>query len=310
MKRHFLKIIGILIFVYILFKVDISEVLEALTRARIDYILIVFSLAIPVILVKSWRWQYLLKMQDVDYSLKNAFTAYLSSGYLGIITPGKIGEFAKAFYLKEDEGISIGKAFSSVFTDRLLDLIVLLIVGVTGILCFSLEQDIVLPALLILMSVMAVLIIFLNKRLRDKLFHFTKLFPFIRTYKTQIEIYYNNFFNAIDDFKNIKMLIPIAASLLAYFIFYCSCYLMVLSLGIQISFSNIIFCISIANIISLIPISISGIGTRDATLILLFSFLGLNKEVAMSFSIIFLAILYLSIGIFGGIACLKKPLKI
>lgn len=137
MKRHFLKIIGILIFVYILFKIDISKTLGVLANIKIDYVLIVFLLSMPSMLVKSWRWQYLLKMQGVDYSLKNAFITYLASLYLGVITPGKIGEFAKAFYLKEDKGINIGKAFSSVFTDRLLDLCVLIIFGFAGIFYFS-----------------------------------------------------------------------------------------------------------------------------------------------------------------------------
>ena len=85
MKSHFIKIIGILIFVYILFNVDVSEVFGILMRTRIDYILIVFGAALPVILAKAWRWRYLLRMQNIDYSLKNTFLTFLSSAYIGAI---------------------------------------------------------------------------------------------------------------------------------------------------------------------------------------------------------------------------------
>ena len=38
----------------------------------------------------------------------------MSSIYVGIVTPGRIGEFVKAFYLKSNKGISISKGISSV----------------------------------------------------------------------------------------------------------------------------------------------------------------------------------------------------
>lgn len=125
-----------------------------------------------------------------------------------------------------------------------------------------------------------------------------------------MEIHYNNFLEAIYDFKTIKIIIPVVATFIGYSIFYYQCYLMALSLRIPISLFGVIFCISISSLMSLIPITISGIGTRDATLIFLFSLLGLTKEAAVSFSIIFLSIVYITTAIFGGIAWWKKALRI
>jgi glycosyltransferase 2 family protein len=309
MNKYYIKIIGILIFVYIFLRVDISEVYEVVAKARMDYLLIVLLLAMPILLLKSWRWKYLLKMQGMDYDLKCAFLIYLSSGYLGVITPGRVGEFAKVFYLKEDKGINLGKAFSSVLFDRVLDLSVLLIFSFAGILHFFSAKSYFYTFPIFLMFIIVMAIIFLNARIRNKGLHIIKKWiPSIKL-QDKMDLHYSSFFEAMNDFKSMKILIPIAASFFAYFIFYFSCYLMAASLGIQISFLNIIYCVSVANLISLIPISISGIGTRDATLIFLFSLLGLNKEAAVGFSIIFLSILYIFNATFGFMAWLKKPLN-
>ncbi|MCX5752609.1 MAG: lysylphosphatidylglycerol synthase domain-containing protein, partial [Candidatus Krumholzibacteria bacterium] len=88
------------------------------------------------------------------------------------------------------------------------------------------------------------------------------------------------------------------------------CYLIADALDISISFLNIAFCISAANLISLLPISISGIGTRDATMIAMFSMLHLSRESAVSFSIMFLFISNISACVIGAIAWFRKPLKV
>jgi glycosyltransferase 2 family protein len=310
MKKHYLKIIGFLILAYIFYKIDFSGVVEILTGARIVYIIAAISLALPTILIKSWRWKYLLKMQGVNYSLKNAFTSYLSSGFLGTITPGKVGEFSKVFFLREDEGVNIGKAFSSVLTDRFIDLIVLLTFSFVGVFYFSLALDkIVLASFFLILFSLAIAIVFTSKRLRNKLFHLINSWLPFKKYVKQPEIHFNNFFDALNDFKSIKILIPITVSFAANLIFYFSVYLIALSLRIQISYFNVMLCISIVSVISLIPVSISGIGTRDVTLVVLFPIIGLSKESAIGFSLVFLLVLHVCNAIFGGIAWWRKPLK-
>jgi len=309
MKRDFHKIIGILILALILYKINISDVIELLLKTNLNYLVPVVFFTLPGFLIKSWRWRYLLKMQGIEYDLKNAFLAYLSSGYIGIITPGKVGEFVKVFYLKEDEKIDTGKAFSSVFADKFLDLGVLLLFGSIGIFYFPIGQYAAFLIFIPLIFAFMLLITLTNEQMTAKLVYFITYWPFLKKYEMQIERQFKHFFDATAEFKSIKLLVPVIASFIAYSIFFYQCHLMIISLGIHISSFNLIFCISIANLISLIPISISGIGTRDATLIILFSYLELSKEAAVSFSILFVFLLYLSLGVFGGIAWWLKPLK-
>lgn len=143
MREKYLKIFGIIIFIVILFKIDILLVLKILFEIKLVYILAAICLTAPVILAKAWRWKYLLSMQDVNYSLKSAFLSYLASTYLGVITPGRLGDFTKVLYLKYDKNVVPGRAFSSVIVDKIFDLLVLLFVGIVSLFTFPLSRNII-----------------------------------------------------------------------------------------------------------------------------------------------------------------------
>ena len=76
-----------------------------------------------------------------------------------------------------------------------------------------------------------------------------------------------------------------------------------------VTFLYFSFAITIAGLITLIPISIAGIGTRDAALIVLFLPLSIQKEQIIVFSALILMI-YLFSALVGFICWLIKPIKI
>ena len=98
----------------------------------------------------------------------------------------------------------------------------------------------------------------------------------------------------------------LVATLAAWCLTFVLWYLLALSIDINISFLYIIMCSSVSTLVTLMPISISGIGTRDMVLIFLFSQIGLSQESAIALSISVLIIkLIESVG--GLIAWYKKP---
>jgi hypothetical protein len=67
--------------------------------------------------------------------------------------------------------------------------------------------------------------------------------------------------------------------------------------------------ISAAIFVGLIPISISGIGTRDFVLIMIFSRVGLTEEQAVTFSLTFIGV-YIIIGLAGLVCWLSAPFNL
>ena len=81
------------------------------------------------------------------------------------------------------------------------------------------------------------------------------------------------------------------------YIFFFSCYCMSRSLDVPLSYSKVAIIVAYANILSFLPISFAGIGTREACLVYFFSQENLMSESALAFSTLIFSSTYLFIGI-------------
>lgn len=138
----FLPLIGVVLFIYIIWSVGPFKILENFETANPVYFLLAIILIIPVVLVKAFKWKLLVWSYRIDYALKDCISAWLIGFFIGLITPGRIGDFAKALYLKESRNISLGKSLVTVFFDRLNDILMLFCLGVAGIFVFGLLYSI------------------------------------------------------------------------------------------------------------------------------------------------------------------------
>ena len=96
---------------------------------------------------------------------------------------------------------------------------------------------------------------------------------------------------------------------MAYAVFYLQCYLIALALRLPLSYAYAAFCVSIASLLALLPISISGLGVRDATFLALLLPLGVTAELAISYSLLILLVFNVFGGALGAIAWFSKPLR-
>ncbi|MFH1625450.1 MAG: lysylphosphatidylglycerol synthase transmembrane domain-containing protein [Pseudomonadota bacterium] len=309
--KVFLRIFGFLLLVFILFKIDFYTFSRIFSRMGLGYYVLALVLLIPVILGKAWRWQILMRFQGIVYGLKECFAAYAAGIYWGLITPGKMGDLVRVFYLK-DAGHSMGKASFSVLVDRLYDLLALFLFGLISMLIFVdyLKSYPILP---ISLSFSVALIIigffyFLKGRgMKDMVANrFFKLVP--STYKNPVESNIKDFFEDVHTLNLSKISLLAAITLIKWVVIFVLHYLLALSLKIDLSFSYISACVSLSALISLIPISIAGIGTRDGALVVLFPYLGSTKEAAIAFSLLILSTSVIS-GLLGFVFWTKRPLR-
>jgi uncharacterized protein (TIRG00374 family) len=304
------QLIGVLIFAFILYKVNIKAVIHLFRDAHFTVLLLALIITVPFIILKAVRWRYLLAMQGIEYGAKDSMLAYLGSMYMGLVTPGRLGDFIKVIYLKTDMGVTLGKGFSSVITDRLFDLLILISMAISGVLAFALSRNMLIIVLAWLFIYLLIVLVFFNERIGKKAMGILFRIFMPRRKGGDFELQFRDFYLGMKEFKRIELIIPLLLSLLTYSILYVQCYMIAYSLNISISLLNIAFCISTANLISLLPISISGIGTRDATMIAMFSMLQLSRESALSFSIMFLFISNISACAVGALAWFRKPVQV
>jgi uncharacterized protein (TIRG00374 family) len=305
-KPYLWWVIGIGIMVLILSKIDLTNTFLIFSTAKVPYLPLIFLLTVPVILVKVFRWRYLLKMQQIDYGFTASLLTLLAGMYVAIITPGRIGELARVYYLKKEKRISMGKSLSSLFMDRILDVLILLFFACSGLLIFSVSKK--LTVLIVALTVLLVLggVLSLRREYTQRLLGFLSRLSFFKKLAHQAGITFGDFYGGIEKMRDWRLAFPLLLSLSAYLIGFFQCYLISAALNIPISFPYLVFCVAVVSLISGIPISIAGIGTRDATLIGLFAVLGLEPESAVSFSLMYLFVFNISVAFIGLLAWWKK----
>lgn len=206
-------------------------------------------------------------------------------------------------------GVSLSKGMPSVLLDRLLDVYLLLILGIFGIWQFDILGKLSNLSCVLIIIVMSVPLILLNKELVGKFVGLLYNSVILKKFKDKIEGNFNDFYDGINRLTNPKLLFSAFLTCLSYLIFFIQCYLIVIAMGISIDFLTIILFMAISNLISFIPISISGLGTRDAILIYLFSLIDLKPELAVSYSFLVFITFFVCGGLMGAVAWWIKPLR-
>ena len=309
-SKWIFRSIGLILFVIILSRLNLTEIVALLSNINPYYLAAALLLFIPLLVIKAMRWQLLMRAQNITYSLKDSTIMYAAALYIGALTPGRIGDFIKIFYLKED-GHPFGKAFATVLLDRLFDLISLVLLGYAGMLLFItlFEKAIIILSCIFVGTVLLIIFFVYKKDFSVGILEYISSHFIPERYRDSANTGFSDLYNGIKTLNTNQLVLATFITFLGWIIYFITMYLLALSIDISIPFLYLATCVSISAVVTLIPISISGIGTRDATLIILFSYLGLSKESAIAFSMMIL-ITFAFNGAIGLIAWLKKPISI
>jgi len=309
-KNRWYILIGILIFAYILiYKTNIREIAKIIKKTNLNLVILATLLTLVTVIIHSYRWNYLKRVQNINYTLKDSFLMYHAAFLFSTITPGRIGDLLKVVYLKRD-GHSVGKSLLNVVVDRLADIFLLLIVGYISM-CFFARFFLNYIIIFSILVLAALFLIFLIKKRELPKIIARKIIKFIVPEKHQKSwhLNYQDFINGIKAYKFKNYLMLFLLTIAMWIISYASTFLLAKSIEINISFIYLVMSITIATLATLIPISILGLGTRDAALIFLFSLFAIAPEKAISLSVLYLSQL-LIIAFIGLMSWIKKPLPL
>ena len=297
------------VFLFIISKLDYNIIYSIVNDINLIYLTIAILLNFPQLFLKSIRWNLLLAKQNINYSLYSSFMIFLNSLYIGMITPGRIGEFIRVLHLKNDKSVNIGKGFSIVLIDRLFDLYLLMIIGSVGMWRIGIFGDFSNIFIFFIFLIFISPLLLLNSIFINSFVSILYKATTIKKNKYKIEASYATFFKNIKELVGFNLLVSAFLTFSSYFIFFLQCYLIVLSMDLKISFLTITSFMAISNLISFIPISISGLGTRDATLIYLFSLESVGSETAVIYSLLVFITFFVIGALIGLGAWFIKPIK-
>lgn len=298
---------GLVLLVFLIARLDLNQIREVIRTADLWLISLSMLGIVPLIYVKTIRWQGLLRVQAIRLALWPALLAYFGSLFIGFLTPGRLGEFVKAVHVSHDCNVPLAQAFSSVLADRLFDLYLLLLVGSAALLSLALsgQEIIVLVALAFTMLLPLGLLLYEKTFVRmqriglrlgpwgHKLFGAGGLLPEVRAGLLQLTWG--------------RFLMAAVLTILAYGIFFGQCYLLACALNLSVGIGPVTFAVALGSLVTLVPISISGLGTREAAMIAYLDSAGVQAEPALSFSLLVFVTFYIAGGLIGAVAWWIKP---
>src|SRR3989338_2208404 len=126
-KSKLLPIIGIVLFLYIISRVNINKVIEGFSKIDIFWLFVTFFIFGVGHIIKAIRWKILIDSYGIKYPLMESLKGWMAGYSLSLITPGKVGDFARAYYLKDSLGT--GKSLTTVIADRVIDVFVLFVMA-------------------------------------------------------------------------------------------------------------------------------------------------------------------------------------
>jgi len=310
-----LPFIGLGIFLLILRGIGVRQILDTFRSIDLPKLLVFPAFTVFILVMRGVRWRYLMRMVGIDYPLWRT-TVVWTIGFFGAsVTPGKVGDAVRAYYLHKDTGRPFGEAFLTVFIDRLMDVVTMLLLGVITMFIFSFYYIKIPSFWIILGVVVGMLCVFylllhrnIMRRLLRPLFH--ALVP--ARFKDQLSLTFNTFYDSLAVYVRNwrKTLFAYALAVGFWFGVLCLAATVAWVLEIDVPWYYVFLMMPLVTLVELIPISLSGLGTRDATVIYFFSVIGVGGAEAVGFSILYLfAGTYLT-ALIGFIAWLRNPVKL
>lgn len=303
-KKYF-SLIGIILFIYILIKIDIYQVVNEIKNADVSLIILSFFVVFVLLLLQTLKWFVIAIKQGIDLSFKDAFKINFITNFYGFITPSRLGTVLRAEYLKKYTP-NIGKGLCNFVLDKVLDLLSL----VTLVILFSFifkNKFSFLPInlfIVIFIGLISLTFIFLNKgraRIILKVFY-KKLIP--NKLKEKTRITFDSFYENMP--KKRYFLFFFALNIFTWVILYLVTYIIGVALGIELSFIYYLAIFPISALISMLPISINGIGTRELVLISLFSLFGVPAAKVFSMSLVSIVISGVLPAVIGSFLTLRN----
>jgi len=278
-----LRLGGTLIFVLILIyavstgKLDFSKIGDHLLHANWWLAGLSILLVFPFILMKSSRWRAILQSYGISLTPWQAWRIYAIGLGAGQFTPGQAGDVLKAWYLK-GLGYPLSAALLSTLIDRLYDIAFLGIIALEGVLVFSQQFGSQLPIVLLLLAGATAAVVALSLRpVRERLIGLVMQ----RLSKGDSDPAAGG--PGGDHKPDISSVLAggqralFTASLFTAFSFVISIsrvWLCAAALGINLDVWQVIGVNSLTTVAALIPLSVGGLGTRDAVLVILLGLLG------------------------------------
>jgi len=264
MKKRFFNfmkiIIGVSILFFLVYKIGFRAILSMIESINLYYLPPIFLFYFTSFALGSYAIKLLADPLKKGLPYFKILKYYLLKWALSLLLPGRVGEASLIYFLKK-EGIEVGGGTALFLLDKLITLLFLVITAIFSFfLFFSFSDSIMLAIITLFFSLIGLFFIF--SRIGSKKYL-------------------------------IKVISNAAVTLVKLIVDSVVTFLLFISLGEVVPIWIIFIITSVIVILSLIPLSVNGLGIRESVAVFLYSKIGVEAAVVVGAYILLLIINYL-----------------
>ncbi|MDI1482058.1 lysylphosphatidylglycerol synthase transmembrane domain-containing protein [Polyangium sp. y55x31] len=304
--RLAVRLVGPVLLVVVLLRVrDARAAWDALATASLLPLGLAFVLNAASYWLKIIRSDVLLSARGYDYPRKRAWLGFLSSVFVGMFTPGRVGDVLRAQYFRHDLGMPYSEGIAVVVVDRLCDLYVLVGFVAVGVARWS---SVVVGDLAfftwggVLLTALGPLVLFVPSFAQTAMRALYKKMPGDPTGEG-----FDRFLLALRAQRPRHLASAVVLTLLAFGVNYVQGYLIAQSLHFDLAFYDVVCLLAVASLLGLLPISVSGLGVREFFFSVVFPALGLPGDAGLIYGLVVFLVIYVGVAAMGFVGWYLAP---
>ncbi len=281
-------------------KIDIHNLVNDIKGADSLFLCAGFAVFFLGYLLGFLRWQMLLKAADIRIPLKKLISSFSGGVFFSIFLPSTIGgDVVRTADLAEHTNRA-KEIIATVFLDRLSGYIGLVIVVLPALVLGKglVHDKVVFSSVVVIISVLAFMLLVLFSN-----FIYSRLTRFLSAPGAgRIKEAIKDVHREIHIFRHRRKVIiyNLILSIFIQVISPVSIYLIGCSLGVKANFIYFLIFLPIIGAITLIPVSIGGLGLRESLFVVYFAKAGVIKQLALAMSLLSFSFIVIY-GAIGGL---------
>ncbi len=285
---------------YVFYKTGLTQLWDSIRQTQLTFLLLSVAVTPLLVFISAWKWQVILKALKIKVSVFKCFWLYIVGYFFNTVLPTNVGgDVVRAYALGKSTG-KRAEAFSSVFVERFTGLSVLLLMAIVAFFLALRQlwsQWLSIAMAVCVLGYFAILVSVLNRGVLNWFMTHIKIKP-VRGVLGKLQ----KFQNATLSLKREKGAFAFAMimSFLFYFVAVLNVYVSALAFQAGISFMDAVVITPIVMVITMIPLSIGGIGLAEGAYYFTFARMGATGAVGLSVALLMRAKALLA-GVVGGI---------
>jgi len=271
MKRLISIAVSVIILSIIYSKIDLRGLAEIFRNSDRFWMPVSLGMVVPITLFTAWRLQQLVP-RGTGLGFGEANRLILAASVLNMVLPSKMGDIAKAYFIRERGYLSGSLSLSLVVFEKSCDLLSLLLWCVFGLLLYPKKDPLFWTMTVGVAAGLAVgLSILGSRQFADLFFKIAqKISPQkIRKKLQKLQVSWGEMHDYFWSDK--RQLIKIAVtSIFIWFLHLLQIWFFILALKAWAPFLASLALSPLAILAGLLPLTFAGVGTRDAALVIFY----------------------------------------